>query len=539
MLNKIKGKLALINFKKVQFAEVKVTMKNIKDNFCVHSFFQHIFLYMIPLVQIYYFRAFSLNSTSPLALLSNFINFPLIIYGLAYFSVQLLFSVVDFINDVILEIFIENFNNKEYFLLGENFRKIIILTEIANIIIYFPLILILNRIFSYYFFRQIIDLTVFSDIVFYYQAISFFTLLFYSINKPLIHMLYCFNKVEILTLASLIKFLINSSLCKYFSMKDYYVLKGCALSDAIAEFSCFLFLLAMQHFKNPFPQAWTRITFDNFKVVDMIYLFDLKKFVCFLFLNRWNEIMILLYVTLNIYDKVVDSNTFHPKEILSLFNTIEVLVFLSFCKYLFFGNIYFTKRKTVMDLMNNLNNFIYTINKVQVKPLGNSFSKNKNNNLKENLIKDDLEIVGNSDNSLQIFKTKIISCLLMCLLLMILYMIFYFFDFPSFCYGEKINLLDYLTNSFNGVINSFTIELYIINIQYHNPNYFSSILIGFLAISFPLFLLVNYLGQSISCVLISLYIGEVFILRRFYSFIESVDVRIINVEKLIKFSENK
>ena len=76
MFNKIRNSLS-IDFKKVHFDEVKVTMKNVLDNFCPNSFLQHIFIYLIPLIQIYYFRAFKINSNSAFSILSNVINFPL------------------------------------------------------------------------------------------------------------------------------------------------------------------------------------------------------------------------------------------------------------------------------------------------------------------------------------------------------------------------------------------------------------------------------------------------------------------------------
>ena len=105
--------------------------------------------------------------------------------------------------------------------------------------------------------------------------------------------------------------------------------------------------------------------------------------------------------------------------------------------------------------------------------------------------------------------------------------------------NQEIKFLDFISNSFNGIVNSLSIELYIINIQYRNINYFSTIILSFLGLSLPLFLMINYLFQSLFLVLISLYLGELLILYKFFSFIKSIDVRLINVEKLLKINENK
>ena len=351
-------------------------------------------------------------------------------------------------------------------------------------------------------------------------------------------MLYCFNKVKVLTLAALIKFLINSSLCKYFSFKDYYVLNGCALAEALSEICCTIFLLSVQHFKNPFPQAWSRFTIDNLKIKDILYLFDIRKFVCFLLLDRWNEILVFLFVFLNLYDKVIDLKhvlLLNPNETLLLFKNIQILIFLSFCKDLFFGATDFTKRKTVMDLLTNFNNFIYK------KKAQTELSTITKVNLKENLVKDNLEVKKENENisAIHIFKTKIYSCIYMCLILLCLYLLFYILNLHSVFFGEEIKFLDFISNSFNGIVNSLSIELYIINIQYRNINYFSTIILSFLGLSLPLFLMINYLFQSLFLVLISLYLGELLILYKFFSFIKSIDVRLINVEKLLKINENK
>jgi hypothetical protein len=221
-----------IDFSRVKYENVKVNIKNIIENFCIHSFFQHFLENSIPLIQIYYFIDVDFQNNYNKTNIKNESLF--CIFCLSLISLQMIYSFSNFIHEITFQKFSKYFLDKKYYDLGDLFRKVVIITEILNVIFYFPLILTI-----YYFLKMFLfyDNLILLSKIYDYHYINFFALMFYCFSNPLSNMLYVFKSQSITDLNFFFKFVVNVTFCRYFKKKSpyWYFMNGIAFANVFGE----------------------------------------------------------------------------------------------------------------------------------------------------------------------------------------------------------------------------------------------------------------------------------------------------------------
>lgn len=491
------------DFTDVKYEDIKIEMKSVLNTFSIEKYLQSFCHTLVFIGQIYFFSKAE-------DFLSKFF-----LYIISLITLRLLFSATNYFQLVISQEISTLFCIKNYYEIGNLFKKAILVAECLNVILYFPFkflfqfllnILILNKAPLSTILTIPIDICKEKLRTFLY--LNFYSLLMYSVNSILSDIIFTFQMKSIININSIIRVVVNITVCHYFNKKspDNYFMNGIAYANILTDAFSLIFLMFLQHIKNPYPQAWVQFnlqifSFSSFRSI--FSLFDYANFLSYIILHSWDDFFILIYSCISLTQESIQ--------------TLLILFSLMLFKHLFF----YIKRKDKEEIIE------------YYQQLEGNSSTSMFNKLSYEYDSPNQGTKGNFQ-WMMFIKTKLMGTIVINFIIGIIYVLFYLFG------GFKVLKQEILGwwyiipfYAFNAIAEQCSYQMKGIREYLLKKNSLIFILIAF-AISLMGFVLFKiFFGDYFIMLILGLHAGYYFLLYKFYPEIKNVDMRIVNLEMLM------
>ena len=493
------------DFSDVKYEDVKVEIKSLFTKaFNFESFLMSFLSQLTIIVQIYYFSSYD-----------NFYS-KLYIFSICCVYFKILSVITTYFQTYLSELLSQYFIEKKYYEMGDVFKKSIVMTEIINVIVYYPLKWFVLDIFLTKVLTQKLNYSVENDLSTYgkekinqFLFMNFFVLLISTVGNLLCDVLMTFEAKMIINLNSVLKFVINVFFCKWFGKKSnqYLFVKGICYANIISEGVSLLFVFLTQKIKNPYPQAWTQFNLQLFtgqSFKSLLGSFDIFNFASFIILFLYEDIFLVLFALTSITS---------DKE-----KSIENYI-------LFFG----------MLLIKNLLFKLKQKDKEEILSYYHSLSDTGNGDSLYNKLSYEYDSTNQRNKNYEwilFIKTKIIGTIAINLVIAIIYLIFYFFNGFSLIKINESNMLANIFLSVNALVQQTALVVL---------NLFECLLkrstLTYLGLGFGLsiagyFLVFLIFSKSLAFTVLLMYITFYVIYIRFLPQVKNVDMRVVNFEMI-------
>lgn len=495
------------DFSDVKYEDIKIEMKTVLKTFSIDRYIQSFCQTLIFIGQIYYFSK------------SEDFSSKFFLYILSLITLRILYSATHYFQLVVSQEICAFFCIKNYYEIGNLFKKSIFVAECFNAIFYFPFKYLFQFLLNLFIFNKdslatvlAIPIDLCKSKLSTFLTLNFYSLLLYSIHSILGDIIFTFQMRSIIYINSIIRVILNITFCYYYNKNtpgDYFM-QGIAYANITTDAFSLIFLAVFQHIKNPYPQAWVQFNLQIFSFgsfTAILGLFNYADFLTYIILHSWDGFFILVY----------SCSSFTQDSI----RTISILFSLMLFKYLF----YYIKRKDKEEI----------IEYYQQLQGNNSSMFNK---LSYEYDSPNQGTKGNFQWMLFI-KTKLMGSVVINFIIGIIYVVFYLFG--------GFTLLNQEVEGWWYVIPFYTLNAMVEQCAYQmkgirdhllKKNSLVLVLMAF-GISLGGFILFKMLvGDYFIMLILGIYLGYYFLLYKFYPEIKNVDMRIVNLEMLMHSSNN-
>ena len=402
------------------------------------------------------------------------------------------------------------FTNKKIYEMGDFFKIGILILELINIlyfllkVIFFPLIS--NFLISNILKEEFIEIS--HQKIESFINLNFITLILKTINEMFLDILILFRGSLIINSNNICKNLFKILFCKIYisKYKEWYFIKGICYSNIYSEVFSLIFLLIFQHFKNFYPQTWSKFSLKLFINVHYIYsifkeLIDIKEFIIIIIISYYDYFFVILFILSYIKD-----NNYNK-----LFFFFSMILF----KKLFFG----MKGKEKIELMK-----IYKNLKIGDQDDDEYEFSNYDYDTKIR--------VNKNYEYLQFVKSKLIGNIILQIIFFICFLLFYLFNGFNIINIQQSNFIIIIIFGIHSIIeftSKIIINLY--SICFTNQKIFFFTSIGFI-FSIILFYLNYFLFKNFLLMILFIYSTYYIILIKFYREIQIIDLDYITINDL-------
>lgn len=491
-----------LDFSDVKYEDVKVEIKSLFTKaFNFEAFLQSFLSQLTIIVQIYYISSYQ-----------NFYS-KLFIFSICCIYFKILSSITTYFQNWLGEKLSQNYIEKKYYEMGDIFKKALVINQIINIVVYFPLKFLLNILLTKFLMQKLnysdeLNLSSYGmDKLNDYLLLNFFTLLMNTGNNLLCDVLMTFEAKTVLNLNSGLKFVINIFCLKIFSKQndEYLFVNGICYSNLISEGVSIIFLFLTQKIKNPNPQAWAQFNLQIFtgqSYKTLLSNFDVFDFLSSTLLFLYEDIFLLLFSL-----TVVTSNKTESIE-----NYI-----------LFFG----------MILIKDLLFKIKQKDKEQILSYYHSLCDSAGGDSLYNKLSYEYDSTNQKNKNyewMMFIKTKIIGTAAVNIVIAVVYLLFYFLNGFTLLKINETNFIANIILSINAIVQQTSICVLNIFVCLLKRNTIIYLGIGFGLSVGCYFVVYLIFAKSLSLTILVMYITFYVVYLRFCPQVKNVDMKVVNFE---------